>query len=190
MKAEELRILENLLTEPRVLSLGVVVDGRPHVGLLPFVTTSDFGSVVVHASQLARHSRGLQQGSRFSILIHSSVDDEKDALEVPRVTISGTVSPEWANRDIGIISNDPEPMYVAVSNTAGDPAVVYHDDPDAAQTDTWTEWIIPLQNFADQGIDLSDVNRIAIGFGTKNDTTTAGGSGTMYFDDIRLYRPR
>jgi putative heme iron utilization protein len=91
MKAEELNILKNLLTEPRVLSLGVVVDGRPHVGLLPFVTTSDYGSVVVHASQLARHSRGLQQGSRFSILIHSGVDDESDALEVPRVTISGTV---------------------------------------------------------------------------------------------------
>lgn len=91
MTAEELRTLKTLLTEPRVLSLGVVVDGRPHVGLLPFVTTSDYGSVVVHASQLARHSRGLQPGSRFSILIHSGVDDESDALEVPRVTISGTV---------------------------------------------------------------------------------------------------
>jgi hypothetical protein len=91
MKAEELRILKELLTEPQVLSLGVVVDGRPHVGLLPFVTTPDFGSVVVHASQLARHSRGLQQGSRFSILIHSWIDDGRDALEVPRVTISGTV---------------------------------------------------------------------------------------------------
>jgi putative heme iron utilization protein len=91
MKSEELRTLKTLLTESRVLSLGVVVDGRPHVGLLPFVTTTDFGSVVIHASQLARHSRGLQPGSRFSILIHSALDDEKDPLQVSRVTISGTV---------------------------------------------------------------------------------------------------
>ena len=64
-----------------------------------------------------------------------------------------------------------------------------HDDPNAAHTDTWTEWVIPLQEFAEQGVDLTDVDWIAIGFGIKDDMTTAGGSGTMYFDDIRLYRP-
>jgi len=105
------------------------------------------------------------------------------------VTTTGNVSGQWSNQDIGIISNDAEPMYVAVSNTAGDPAVVYHDDPNAAQTDTWTEWLIPLQEFAEQGVDLTDVDWIAIGFGIKDNVTTAGGSGTMYFDDIRLYRP-
>ncbi|MGB2864808.1 MAG: LamG domain-containing protein, partial [Sedimentisphaerales bacterium] len=106
------------------------------------------------------------------------------------VTIAGTVGSQWTNQDIGIISNDAEPMYVAVSNTAGDTAVVYHDDPNAAQIDTWTEWVIPLQEFAEQGVDLTDVDKIAIGFGTKDDMTTVGGSGTMYFDDILLYRPR
>ncbi len=106
------------------------------------------------------------------------------------VTMTGTVGPLWANQDIGIASNDPEPMYVAVSNSAGTPAVVYHDDPAAAQTDTWTEWVIPLQDFADQGINLTDVDRIAIGLGTKGNMATPGGSGKMYFDDIRLYRPR
>ncbi len=83
--------------------------------------------------------------------------------------------------------NDTEPLYVAVSNTAGDSAVVYHDDPNAVQTDTWTEWVIPLQEFAEQGVDLTDVDWIAIGFGIKDDMTTAGGSGKMYFDDILLY---
>ena len=37
MEAEESSLVKNLLTEARVLSLGVLVDGRPHVGLLPFV---------------------------------------------------------------------------------------------------------------------------------------------------------
>ena len=106
------------------------------------------------------------------------------------VTTTGTVGPQWANQDIGIASNAAEPMYVAISNSAGTPAVVVHDDPAAATIDTWTEWVIPLQAFADQGIVLTNVDRIAIGLGTRGNMTIAGGSGKMFFDDIRLYRTR
>jgi hypothetical protein len=106
------------------------------------------------------------------------------------VTINGTADPQWASQDIVIESNDPEPMYVAVSNIAGDHAVVYNEDPNAATINTWTEWRIPLQVFADQGINLTDVDRIAIGFGAKGNMAIPGGSGKMFFDDIRLYRPR
>jgi len=49
------------------------------------------------------------------------------------------------------------------------------------------EWTIDLQVFADQGINLSNVNTISIGFGDKNNPQ-AGGSGLVFFDDIRLYR--
>jgi hypothetical protein len=105
------------------------------------------------------------------------------------VTTTGTVSGQWTNQDIGILSNDAEPLYIAVSNSTGTPAVVYHDDPEAATIDTWTEWVIPLQAFADQGIVLTNVDRIAIGLGTRGNMTTPGGSGKMFFDDIRLYRP-
>ncbi|MFC1604411.1 LamG-like jellyroll fold domain-containing protein, partial [Planctomycetota bacterium] len=55
------------------------------------------------------------------------------------VTTTGTVSSQWMNQDIGIANNDTEPLYVAVSNAAGAPAVVVHDDPATAQIDTWTE---------------------------------------------------
>ena len=97
---------------------------------------------------------------------------------------------QWTDQDIGMLSNDAAPMYVALSNSTGDPAVVYHDDPNAAQIDTWTEWIIPLQEFADKGIDLTDVDKIAIGLGDKDNPQQNSGSGTMYFDDIRLYLPK
>jgi hypothetical protein len=106
------------------------------------------------------------------------------------VTTTGTVNGQWTSQDIGILSNDAEPLYVAVSNSAGTPAVVVHDDPAAAQIDTWTEWVIPLQAFADQGINLTDVDKIAIGLGTRGNTTVPGGSGKMFFDDVRLYRTR
>jgi len=66
---------------------------------------------------------------------------------------------------------------------------VAHNDANVATIDSWTQWTIPLSVFADQGINLTNVETIAIGLGTKANTTTAGGSGWMYFDDIRLYRP-
>jgi len=78
---------------------------------------------------------------------------------------------------------------VAVSNASGAPAIVANDDPAAAQIDDWTEWRIPLQAIADQGINLGNVDKIAIGLGNKSGMASAGGSGTMYIDDIRLYRP-
>ncbi|MHC4330920.1 MAG: LamG domain-containing protein [Planctomycetota bacterium] len=106
------------------------------------------------------------------------------------VRTTGTVGPQWANQDIGIASNAAEPLYVAVSNAAGAPAVVVHDDPAAANIETWTEWVIPLQTIADQGINLTDVDKIAVGLGSKSGMTTTGGSGRMFFDDIRLYRSR
>jgi hypothetical protein len=106
------------------------------------------------------------------------------------VRTTGTVGSQWTSQDIGIESNSPDQLYVAVSNAAGTPAVVVHDDANAATSDIWTEWVIPLQVFADHGAVLTNVDRIAIGLGTKGNMTTPGGSGKMYFDDIRLYRPR
>ncbi len=90
---------------------------------------------------------------------------------------------------VGDPCNASERMYVAVANASGTTAVVYNEDPNLV-TATWTEWVIPLQAFADQGVDLRNVDSIAIGFGTRGDTTKAGGSGVVYFDDIRLYRQR
>jgi hypothetical protein len=106
------------------------------------------------------------------------------------VQTTGAVSGQWTSQDVGIESNSPEPLYVAVSNATGTSAVVVNDDANAATTDVWTEWVIPLQAFTDQGINLTNVDSIAIGLGTQGNTTNPGGSGKMYFDDIRLYRPR
>ena len=106
------------------------------------------------------------------------------------VTIAGDAGTLWANQDVGIQSNDAEPLYVAVSNAAGNPAIVVHDDPEAALIETWTEWVIPLQAFADQGINHNDVDKIAIGLGTRGNQMNPGGAGKMYIDDIRLYRFR
>ncbi len=105
------------------------------------------------------------------------------------VKITGTVTPgTWTNEAIGVEmpSNDPEPMYVAVSSGARR-AVVYHEDSRAAQIDTWTRWDIDLKKFSDQGVNLADVSQLVIGFGNQSGPQTSG-SGLVFFDDIRLYR--
>ena len=105
---------------------------------------------------------------------------------------------DWTEEDFATLTiwfrgesnNDAEPLYVAIANNTGAPVIVVHDDPLAAQIDEWTEWIIPLQTLADQGINLTDVTSIAIGLGTQGNMTVPGGSGKMYIDDIRLYLHR
>jgi hypothetical protein len=88
----------------------------------------------------------------------------------------------------GVSSNDTEPLYVAVANSTGTPVVVVNNNPAAAKVATWTQWVIPLQTFAEKGIDLTDVDKLMIGLGTKGNFTTPGGSGKIYFDDIQLSR--
>jgi hypothetical protein len=75
-------------------------------------------------------------------------------------------------------------LYVALNENA----VVNHDNPDAALRTAWTEWNIDLQAFADQGVNLTNVNSITLGVGNRANPS-AGGTGMLYFDDIRLYAP-
>jgi hypothetical protein len=90
-----------------------------------------------------------------------------------------SVSGPWANQDIGIQSNDPELIYVAVANSNGATGTVYYENndnivDDATRINTWTEFNIDLKDFQDQGVNLADVNSIAIGFGTRGSTTNGG----------------
>ncbi|MBC8469316.1 MAG: LamG domain-containing protein [Planctomycetes bacterium] len=136
-------------------------------------------------------SASVQMNATAYIGLAVSSNNTEETIEAVFSNVSTTVNVtgQWQSQDIDIPRNDNEPMYVAVSNTGGNPAVMYHPDPAATQIATWTEWNIDLQEFANQGINLSNVDKISIGFGDKNNPLP-GGAGTMYFDDIRLYRPR
>lgn len=91
MNQEDAKLLRDLLDGQRVVALGVLVEGAPYVGLLPFVMTEDRKSLLVHASGLARHTRGLGAGAPFSGLLHAPDDPSGDPLQIGRVTLSGEV---------------------------------------------------------------------------------------------------
>jgi hypothetical protein len=80
-------------------------------------------------------------------------------------------------------NNGAEQMFVAVDNV-----VVNNDDANAALVAEWTQWDIPLEILASQGVNLSNVGSMTIGFGNRANPV-AGGEGCVFFDDIRLYRP-
>ncbi len=119
-------------------------------------------------------------------------NNQQGKLKYSEVEKTLTYPRDWTENGVNTLSiwfrgnsdNAPEPMYVALNGNA----IVTHDNPDAAQKDKWTKWNIDLQKFADQGVNLGNVNTIALGLGKKKNPV-AGGSGTMYFDDIRLYPP-
>jgi hypothetical protein len=130
------------------------------------------------------------------IIVHSGSQSMplyyENSVGYSEATLTLTYPRDWTENGVNTLTiwfrgdsaNSAEPLYVVLNGSA----VVSHDNPDEAQTETWTEWIIELQAFADQGVNLANVNTIALGLGSRNNPV-AGGSGTMYFDDIRLYRP-
>jgi len=97
---------------------------------------------------------------------------------------------DWTKEGEGVLSlwfhgdasNFPAPMSVVLNGSSA----VYHDNTDAVRIDTWTEWIIDLQAFT--GVDLTHIDSIAICFGDQNNLQ-AGGTGRVFFDDIRLCEP-
>jgi hypothetical protein len=113
---------------------------------------------------------------------------DNSATSKSEATLALTSNRDWTVNGVttftiwfrGNAANTAEQMYVTLNGNAR----VDHDNPDAATITSWTPWNVELQKFADQGVNLTNVNSITIGLGS-----VAGGSGIMYFDDIRLYQP-
>jgi len=90
---EDAARLGELLLGQRLLALGVVVEGAPVVGLLPYAVSEDRRALYVQASGLARHTRGLAAGAPWSGLIREPDGPETDPLRVPRLQLEGVVEP-------------------------------------------------------------------------------------------------
>ncbi len=81
---------------------------------------------------------------------------------------------------LGDLSNTVEQMYVKVNGVK----VLYDGDVFDITRPRWTQWSIDLASF---GVNLRNVTKLSIGFGDESNLRP-GGSGVVYFDDIRLYR--
>jgi xanthine dehydrogenase iron-sulfur cluster and FAD-binding subunit A len=109
-----------------------------------------------------------------------------NAVGKSEATLTLTSNRDWTVNDVktltiwfrGEAGNAAEQLYVALDGNAR----INNDNPDAATLMGWTQWNIDLTRFADQGVNLANVNSITLGL-----SSVTGGTGMMYFDDIRLY---
>ena len=108
--------------------------------------------------------------------------------EFSDVSFTGAVTGPWQVAAIGVAqpSNAAAPLYVAVEDSAGHVKAVTHPDPAAVQGIDWQKWMIPLSSF--QGVNAAAVQKLTIGVGDRN-KPTAGGTGTIYLDDIGFGHP-
>ncbi|MBN1506972.1 MAG: hypothetical protein JW955_09005 [Sedimentisphaerales bacterium] len=84
--------------------------------------------------------------------------------------------------------NGRDSLYVVVEDTNGRSAIAANPDPAAVLATQWTEWRIPLTQFASAGVSMARVKRMYIGVGDR-DAPKPDGSGRIYIDDIRVTKP-
>jgi hypothetical protein len=162
--------------------------GYGTLGVEPYFAGNGTGSAVGDESTPSYTEETIVHGGNQSMPVFY----DNSILRYSEVEKTLTYPRDWTENGVnkltiwfrGDSANAAETLYVALNGSA----VVTHDNPDAAQITTWTQWNIDLQAFADQGVNLANVNTIALGLGNKKNPQ-AGGSGTMYFDDMRLYPP-
>ena len=144
------------------------------------------GSVVGHDAAPFAEQTIVHSGNQSMPMAYDNAAGKSEATSVL------TSNRDWTVNGVntltiwfrGSTGNAAENLYVALNGNAA----VNNDNPDAAIRTSWTRWDIDLQAFVDQGVNLSNVTSITLGLGNRS-IPAAGGSGMMYFDDIRLYAP-
>ena len=111
------------------------------------------------------------------------------AAEFSSLSTTGNVTGPWQIAEIGAKQpqgNSAEPMYVRIEDSAGASATILNADEAITARATWCQWIIPFKDLG--GVNLKRVKTMCIGVG-KRSMPSAGGTGTVYIDDVALGRP-
>ncbi len=107
------------------------------------------------------------------------------------VSTTGNVTGAWQVAEIGAtqpVGNSVEGLYLSVKDSAGKTKVVQHPDAAATASVAWQQWTVPLTEFTAAGVKMTAVKSLTIGVGNKA-APKAGGTGTVYIDDIGYGRP-
>ena len=129
----------------------------------------------------------------LAVTAHNSAAICTTAFSNVSITAPGMTISSWNHQDVGIKSNVAAPLYVTLQDDAtvgSDTATITHSDPNMVLQKTWQAWDIALNDFkvVNPNLNLEKIKKITLGVGHR--TTDPCGTGTLYFDDIRLYPPR
>jgi hypothetical protein len=93
--------------------------------------------------------------------------------------------------DLTNIAGPNDKMYIALEDASANVGISYYPDVNDVKIPQWQEWNIDLEDFNSQGVDLTNVSKVAIGFGTYGGSPTPGiGEGEIYIDNILLFTTR
>lgn len=107
------------------------------------------------------------------------------------VTTTFTPAQNWTHAGIKALelffygqadNNTRVQMYITLSDGDVNAVVPYDGDANNLRIETWQSWRIDLRNL---GLNLSNIENISIGF--HRSISEFSVSGTVFFDDIRLY---
>jgi hypothetical protein len=144
------------------------------------------GSIIGYAEAPFAEQAIVHSGNQSMPFEYDNTPGKSEAT----LTLTSAYPRDWTEKGVNTLTiwyvgkadNAAETMYVVLNNSA----IATNDNPDAAQVDVWTQWDVDLQLFADQGVNLANVNSITLGLGNRSNPV-AGGAGMLFFDDIRLY---
>ncbi|MGE5293634.1 MAG: LamG-like jellyroll fold domain-containing protein [Solirubrobacterales bacterium] len=111
--------------------------------------------------------------------------------EFSDIAATGSVAGAWQVAEIGVDQpegNSTENVYVTVTDNSGKSKTLVNADAAATARMNWQQWKIPLSEFASAGVKMNVIKAITIGVGNRT-SPTAGGSGTIYVDDLAFGVP-
>jgi hypothetical protein len=119
----------------------------------------------------------------IGLCVTSHAPGEYRTFEFENVKATGAAG-AWQAAEVGFARNSPQSLYVVVEDGSGKTATA--TNPDFVNAADWTEWQIPLTDFA--GVNLQKVKKLYIGVGDRQDAQPDG-AGRIYIDDIRVTKP-
>lgn len=153
------------------------------------------GSIIPHVEQTIVHS-----GSKSMPYYYDNKRTGKVYYSEAEADTSNLgIGPDWTKEGAKALtlhfyggpSNDAnatERMYVALKDNDSVAVVYYDGNPNHVREAKWHQWDIKLTDFTN--VECNSVKKVYIGFGNRDTHPAPGGSGLVYFDDIRLYPSR
>ncbi len=153
------------------------------------------GSIVGNA-QAPFAEQTLVHGGRQSMpYLYNTSGGHAEAVAAVSGPLSLGITNDWTADGVRVMSlwflghalNNPEQMFIKLEDgdvPSHSAVVAYTGGASAVTVAEWQNWTITLTQFA--GVNLTNVARMSIGFGTIGSPSSPAAIGMVYFDDIRL----
>ena len=92
MTPDQAQGLKKLLQAQDVAALGTLHRGEPFVSMVPYALLAD-GRLVIHVSQLATHTRDMQEHAGVSVMVLGARAPDALPQEQPRASLQGVAQP-------------------------------------------------------------------------------------------------